>query len=1443
MKHTFPLLKQQIKLLPYELKEDSRASQNTGFAFEIKGKINQARLTSALEQLGLEQDAIRTSLTLSESGEIVHSLRDGAGRWLRHDMRGYPRDIRLKQALREIRKLNRVPMDLFEEPMLAFHMYILAENDIVIYIKTSHLLIDGPSLRVIYAALVKAATGEEGRTSEKGQVPLSWESFVKEEQEYEVSAKGAEEKAYWEAYRKEMPPAVCEEEVLAAVSMSEKAPYGNSRAGEERTAGAGGWISTLSGSKLRTAAKEAKTSVFNVVLFLFAYSLGQIFDKEEISVNYTVSNRFKEAARHTLGLTTHSVPHTVRGLKWRANSEVFAESKAEFERNLGRHIMADHFCNSPFTLSYLSETVKIPEPEGYEIITHPIPGIGNQNDSSLILMCAEQGDRLEISTVSDRRVYSSAFFARLFLRMAEELNRLVLHPEEYAAGSAEKPAGVSSPFERAEATRSAETPEAEKEAGVSDGRIPLTYTQKDYIDIIYRRSEAAINLGGGVVLKGKYDLGRLERAVRKLYARYDGLRMVFHIKKSSNDAYLTLDNSISRGVEVVEAEGSDRDSRYAFALRDAHERMDVPSLYNKDSMSRFWVYVTDEEEIVVCFLINHMISDATSVSILQTTLLMLYQDPDRTDLPAPGSFAEFLKRRTSLHWSRAGKESAKYWAHRMDAYHSPEIPKLDEDAQEGAATFRPLVFSAEKIRKISQVCKTSNFNVFYMLWQLALAELCGQTDIALRFVYAGRNTTADQQMIGMLVHGITERSDFRMGVHWRSLMNEHKKLVDEDMKHVDTADIVHVDDFVMSYLLKDTSFAKPAFESFDVSETFPLSLSKTYDVGNYLIAMGVETGEHILLIPYGNSAIYSKTVLERLENLVAAYVEKLSDDIDIPLEKLCENPAFLEEKKNLQKLPLTLTQSYYLKKEFPDNPGSLNLGNALHIRGDLDLERLVKAIKLLYRRYDAFRMVLHTEESEYYLTTREDISPEIEILDAEGADRAEKLRFALADSREKVKIPIMLSPEGMARFWIYRLAEDELVLSYSINHIVNDGTSFALMEYALEKLYEDPDRSDLTEPGSYAEFLLERKALPDTEEGKKCREYWSSRMDGYRDPVIEKPPQGVEKRTSMEYGKIEIPKRKIRKIAAKTKTSNFHVIYKLWQLSLAEVMRQNDIALRYAFSGRTTEKELNLFGLVAHGLTMRSAFRGSDTWGELIREHKKACDTDMKYVSLADLVPVREFVMSYVDNTGREIRTSFADAQLLGTFPLTSSYFKGRYLAAMVVEGPEEITLYPYCDNDVYGTALVMRLKTAMENYVNRIFEDTVSGKESSLAELCLDDSYLRGDEVTAAQVPEGLAWDGPEAFENSAPDGMDSTGASQNNNEEIEEALLALVKEYLDLDETPNGEDDFFEMGGNSFKAFCVMNNLPEKYQGGLFMSDFYEAESLNELAEILAGRIKEPA
>lgn len=260
---------------------------------------------------------------------------------------------------------------------------------------------------------------------------------------------------------------------------------------------------------------------------------------------------------------------------------------------------------------------------------------------------------------------------------------------------------------------------------------------------------------------------------------------------------------------------------------------------------------------------------------------------------------------------------------------------------------------------------------------------------------------------------------------------------------------------------------------------------------------------------------------------------------------------------------------------------------------------------------------------------------------------------------------------------------------------------------------------------------------------------------------------------------------------------------------LAEVLMIY-IALRYAFSGRINKKDMDLFGLVAHGVTMRSNYHRDDNWKSIMEEHMKIYNEDMRHVAFADIVPVREFVMSYVDNTARQGRSNFGGDKFLAQFGLTSTYFTGRYLAVMVVEEESKITLYPYCDTATYGRELIMQLKATCNHYMETIYEDAMQGEWRPLSALCLDDTFILEQPMKTV---------------------------STSNYKNALDTVYELISSNLEFEGKLNEDDNFFELGGNSYKAFCIVNNLPEKYSGKLNISDFYDCNTLGDIAEILVS------
>lgn len=73
---------------------------------------------------------------------------------------------------------------------------------------------------------------------------------------------------------------------------------------------------------------------------------------------------------------------------------------------------------------------------------------------------------------------------------------------------------------------------------------------------------------------------------------------------------------------------------------------------------------------------------------------------------------------------------------------------------------------------------------------------------------------------------------------------------------------------------------------------------------------------------------------------------------------------------------------------------------------------------------------------------------------------------------------------------------------------------------------------------------------------------------------------------------------------------------------------------------------------------------------------------------------------------------------------------------------------------------------------------------------------------------------------------------------ENIRNILAELWKKALELEQIPEPDQNFFDLGGNSFKAFFVVENLPTEYKSKIELTDFYDCETLEEMVQNIAVR-----
>lgn len=395
-----PLLPQQKRLLKYELNEKSKGSQNAGIAFQLRGNIDFRRLDKCLSQLAGLHDALKMNFSVREDGSAVHKVNDFDISWIKHDFTDIPEKNREKLAIKSAEETVLAPVDVLNDPLFEFHLYKLAENWVILLVKASHIIVDGPSFTAIYVKLSELYSGSGNPVK-----PFSWKDFVLQETEYSQSTAGKKSAEYW--HKKTIP---------VSVSMKDIENLDYSLVCHESN--------RLNISELQKIARKEKTSVFSIVIFLYTSALAEIFRRESFAVTYTLTNRFKEDMRYMVGLTTHNLPHILTDIDSKDISQLISETKKQLSSNFSHFIMGECAEIPCFALSYLSETIKLPEWDGLNVTRHPFNSNQRYNDLTYTLICSERKDFIELVVNTDRNIYKSEFDYMLFNCMKRKLSEI-----------------------------------------------------------------------------------------------------------------------------------------------------------------------------------------------------------------------------------------------------------------------------------------------------------------------------------------------------------------------------------------------------------------------------------------------------------------------------------------------------------------------------------------------------------------------------------------------------------------------------------------------------------------------------------------------------------------------------------------------------------------------------------------------------------------------------------------------------------------------------------------------------------------------------------------------------------------------------------------------------------------------------------------------------------
>ncbi|MFF0306944.1 amino acid adenylation domain-containing protein [Streptosporangium sp. NPDC004379] len=292
--------------------------------------------------------------------------------------------------------------------------------------------------------------------------------------------------------------------------------------------------------------------------------------------------------------------------------------------------------------------------------------------------------------------------------------------------------------------------------------------------------------------------------------------------------------------------------------------------------------------------------------------------------------------------------------------------------------------------------------------------------------------------------------------------------------------------------------------------------------------------------------------------------------------------------------PLSGAQArlWFLAQLEPEST-AYNVPLALRLRGPLQVEALLGAVRDLAERHRVLRGVIDDSGAEPVLVTRPAEDVPVSTADVDASEVEATVAAHLAT-------PFALDREPPMRAVLLTVGDAEHVLSLTFHHIATDAWTRGLLLSELSDLYaarlglRPPPEAP---PAQYAEVA----PVPDTAD----LEWWAERLRGLP-PVLDLPtdrprpavpdPGGasVELELPVELGE------RVRTVAATYRATPFIVLLAALQALLARLSAGTDIAVGVPVSGRDHPDTEGVVGCFLNTVVVRTEVGGEPTGHELL---------------------------------------------------------------------------------------------------------------------------------------------------------------------------------------------------------------------------------------------------
>ncbi|MCX4762813.1 amino acid adenylation domain-containing protein [Streptomyces sp. NBC_01275] len=305
--------------------------------------------------------------------------------------------------------------------------------------------------------------------------------------------------------------------------------------------------------------------------------------------------------------------------------------------------------------------------------------------------------------------------------------------------------------------------------------------------------------------------------------------------------------------------------------------------------------------------------------------------------------------------------------------------------------------------------------------------------------------------------------------------------------------------------------------------------------------------------------------------------------------------------------PLTAAQRSLWATSYFAEDGTYNLCGALRLRGPLDRDAFVTALRDLHERHPSLRTVFPVTDGEPQQRILSSVEPPLTVADAAGMDAC------LAECARLADLPLALDTAPPVLMRLFRLAPQDHVFFFVLHHVIADGSSFGPLLDDLARCYgsrvagqEPPPSGDAVAVADFARWEADRVAHADV---AASRRYWREQFDDASLGALPLPPplDGAEGERGHAH-RVVVPAdttAAVRRIAEQARSGVFTVVSTAVAVALSRYTGREDLVVGMPVSRRDRTGLERVVGLLLDMVPVRLD-AGPAPFSELVRRTRSA---------------------------------------------------------------------------------------------------------------------------------------------------------------------------------------------------------------------------------------------